>query len=471
MTLEEIIETSRDTKEIVGKLKTRQIHLRPWASLIKEYDPLLHPVMDKSRYPDVIMPDKTIDKVTRITYDFQRLATKRMSELCFGIPVKRTYNTGENETQRQIASVMEAIYQRNRIDAVNNERGVGLFASCEIATLWYAVKGANESYGIPMQNKIRCKTFSPMFGDELYPIFDDFGDLTVFSFQTKTETKQIFDVWTDERHIRYEQERKEGKQNGENWEVVTDERHNIGKIPVTYMYRNTPIWEDTSELVFELEWTMSRNGNYLRKNSRPLFIIKSDEVLDYGNEENEKGAFRNIIQLPTNGSAEYCTWTNQVENMKYHVEEIKQIYWTTLQLPDISYDKMKTTPMSGESRKQLFIDAQLKVKDESGRWYEFFDRETNVIKALLSAQFPSWSKEIDALQVQTEITPFKLEDDAEKVTLLLQANGGKPIMSQETSVEKNPLVLDAKKEIELIKASDELDAEREQTQMSNLFTE
>ena len=49
---------------------------------------------------------------------------------------------------------------------------------------------------------------------------------------------------------------------------------------------------------------------------------------------------------------------------------------------------MKSNPMSGESRKQLFIDAQLKVKDESGRLIEFLDREMNVVKAFLKTMLP-----------------------------------------------------------------------------------
>lgn len=39
-----------------------------------------------------------------------------------------------------------------------------------------------------------------------------------------------------------------------------------------------------------------------------------------------------------------------------------------LQLPDMSQESMKQTPMSGEARKMMFLDAQQKVLDESGIW-------------------------------------------------------------------------------------------------------
>ena len=97
---------------------------------------------------------------------------------------------------------------------------------------------------------------------------------------------------------------------------------------------------------------------------------------------------------------------------------------------------MKASPMSGESRKQLFIDAQLKVKDESGRLLEFFDRETNVVKAILKPVLPENLRDAaDALAVETEITPFTITDEKDTITNLVNANGGKPIISQRESIE------------------------------------
>ena len=96
---------------------------------------------------------------------------------------------------------------------------------------------------------------------------------------------------------------------------------------------------------------------------------------------------------------------------------------------------MKSVPMSGESRKQLFIDAQLKVKDESGRLMEFFDREVNVVKAFIKKCLPSdYAKEVDALEVETVITPFTLTDEMDRINNLMTANGGLPLMSQRESI-------------------------------------
>ena len=171
------------------------------------------------------------------------------------------------------------------------------------------------------------------------------------------------------------------------------------------MWRPTPIWEDTSKTVYEIEWALSRNGNYLRQNSKPLFVVFADEAISYGDEKIPNKEFRSIMQYPKGSTAQYITWQQAVENLKYYVGELRSMFFTQLQLPDWSYEKMSQQALSGESRKQMFIDAQLKVKDESGRLIEFFDREMNVIKAFL------------------------------KVNNLMAANGGEPIMSQRESIE------------------------------------
>ena len=125
------------------------------------------------------------------------------------------------------------------------------------------------------------------------------------------------------------------------------------------------------------------------------------------------------------------------DNLKFQIAELRQSFFTQLQLPDWSYESMKSTPMSGESRKQLFIDAQLKVKDESGRLLEFFDREVNVVKAFLKlALGEKFSDAVDALSVENEVTPYTITEEKDTINNLLSANGNKPLMSQRESIEQ-----------------------------------
>ncbi|MBR3286952.1 MAG: phage portal protein [Bacteroidales bacterium] len=417
-------------------LKEKPVRIPPWfgqGGLFNEYDPMQHPVMQKSIYPDAVRPDGGLEKVTRITYDLQRLATKRMTELVCGIPVRRVFRP-QNDRQAEVAKWLEAIFTRNRIDSVNIERCNMLFAGCEVMTLWYAVESANNLYGFDSRLKLRCRNFSPMLGDGLYPMFDEYGDMVAMSveYTRKVGGQPVvyFDTYTADRHVKYSNA-------GGDFAIVEDEHITVGKIPAVYCYRPTPIWESTSDIVYEMEWAMSRNGNYLRRNSKPLFVVFADEQIRYGDEKDEKKEFRAVLQYPKGSTAQYVTWQQAVENLKFHTSELRQTFFTQLQLPDWSYEKMSQQALSGESRKQLFIDCQLKVKDESGRLLEYFDREVNVVKAFLKAACPSgYEADIDALPFEVEITPFTVDDDKDTINNLMTANGGRPLMSQRESIEQ-----------------------------------
>lgn len=257
-----------------------------------------------------------------------------------------------------------------------------------------------------------------------------------------------FDTYTKDRHLKFSSEG--------GWHIVEDEPITLGKIPAVYVYRPTPIWEDTSKIVYEMEWAMSRNGNYLRENSKPLFCLFADEEVRWGDEgiddpDNVKG--KAVAQYPKGSSAAYITWEQAVENLKFYITELRQTFFTQLQLPDWSYESMKASPMSGESRKQLFIDAQLKVKDESGRLLECFDREVNVVKAYAKVIMgEGYAKDINALPVENIITPFTISDDMDTIQNLVLANGNKPLISQRESVELLGWSSDVDKTMEEINA-------------------
>lgn len=459
MTIDEILNSGLTPAAMIAALKDKSVIVPSWGGrrgLLHEYDPRKHPVMCKAQYPDITNDDGTVEFVTRITCNLQQLATKRMTELITGIPVRRVYKP-ENERQKEVASYIEKIYERNRIDSVNIERCNMLFAGCEVMTLWYAVEERNNIYGFNSPLKMRCRNFSPMLGDELYPLFDEYGDMIALSVgytrKKLGKTVSYFDAYTADRHIKWSNERNSG------WEVMEDEVNALGKIPAVYTFRPTPIWEDTSRIVFEIEWALSRNGNYLRKNSKPVFIVFADEQIQYGDEKDENKEFRSIMQYPKGSTAQYVTWQQAVENLKFYVAELRQSFFTQLQLPDWSYESMKSNPMSGESRKQLFIDAQLKVKDESGRLIEFYDREVNVVKAFVKASLPtSYHADIDALPVENVITPFTITDEKDTITNLTTANGGKPLISHRESIEMYGHSTDVDKTLQEIAEDEALDA-------------
>ena len=452
-TIKEITDQSRIPAAIINDLKQKTIILPPWSKLEKEYEPRFHPVMTDKNYKDKVKKGG-IERMTRLTMGLQKLAVKRIGELCFGIPVKRVYKTNSDREQH-VAEMMEAIFTKNRIDSMNIERSKMLYAACEFATIWYSQETKTEYAGESSLLKLRCRNFSPINGDELYPLFDDYDDMialsVAYSRTLGSDKFNYFETYTDSEHIRWVNKGNEG------WQEELREVFEVGKITGVYGYRPEPIWEDESKNVFEAEWSLSRNGNYLRKNSRPNWVIYCDEELKIGTEKNNDTESRNVLKYPSSAKAGYETWEQAIDSLKFHVETIRKNFFVQLQLPDMSMESMKAAPMSGEARQMMFIDGQLKVTDESGVWLNVFYREINVIKAFMTRMFPGYAKEIESLNVEVIVTPYQIKDDSTAISNYTKATGGNPIMSTRTAVRNLGYVDNVDEEIALIMQDKSMD--------------
>lgn len=434
-TIEDIIRDDRTSEEIILDLKQKAIDVPPWADLEKEYDPKKHPVYTDPTYTDKTKHGKT-ERMSRITYAIEKQAVKRMKELMFSIPVKRKYTT-KDDNEKQAAAIMEAIFKKNHINSMNIKRAHKLFTSCEIATIWYTQEAETTYAGVKTNRKLRCRTYSPMDGDLLYPLFDEYDDMIALSVEYKrviaNMTHYYFDCYTDSFHWRWT------SVVGTGWQPdIEPEAIEIQKIQGIYMWRKEPIWEDQADNGYELEWSQSRNGNYLRKNSRPTWVIFSDTSNPIGKnrEPVDDNSGRNVLRYRQGDKAGYATWAQSVDALKLHTEELRRNIHSTLQLPDMSMEQMKSTPMSGEARKMLFIDCQMKVTDESGDWLEFFDREINVVREFCKVMFPDLAEAFESLAVENIITPFQINDNSQEIKDLSDATGGKAVMSQRTAVQR-----------------------------------
>ena len=137
------------------------------------------------------------------------------------------------------------------------------------------------------------------------------------------------------------------------------------------------------------------------------------------------------------------------------------------QLPDISAEKMMALGNIGyDARMTLFMDSHLKVGEESGLWYEGFDRETNIVKAyllLMNAGKDFSEEDMDAISVEYVITPYMPNDKKADLEYILKANGQKPVISQQESIERANLTNNAEATYDKIKE------EEEQANQNNVF--
>ncbi len=437
MKIEEIIKEDKSIEAKITALKDKSIQVESWNKLVKEYDPTRHEIMrDQVTRKDKIRKDG-VEKAARVTYGQQKMFARRMTQMAFAIPVKREYDIPDDAESKEIATAIEKIYQRSRIDAVNVNRMHAYFAACEICTIWYAVKAENEDYGFKSDFKLRSMSYSPMHKKfsrieqaNLYPLFDN-GDMVAMSFEyTKKEGNRdvdYFEMYTANKRYLW-------KRDNSGWQDALTKPDDIVilKIPGSYLWRPMPIWEDTTNNTKEIEYSLSRQSDILKRNSAPLLIVEGE--FDANNKSVADEA-REVYRVKQGGSVNYATWQQQIEAMKFYTSELKRNTEEELQLPNLSLENVKGLgAMSGEARKTLLTDAHLKVGYESGEIIEFLDRECNVIKAFLEVMNTKWKGKTSKVGVEHLITPFIQNDEMNDIEKIMRVTGGEPIASQKSGI-------------------------------------
>lgn len=460
----DILNPSRPSGDIINDLKEKSVCVPSWDVLLRDYEPKLHEIVnDNVNRKDKIRKDGTKEEASRIYIGLEKLLTKRMTEFMFAIPVKRVYHNIEgSETRQQIAKAIEAIYKYARIDSENIKRSNAYFASCEIFTIWYVVEKPNTLYGFSSKYKLKCKTYSPMDGVKLYPLLDELDDMLAMSFEYKKRVKDeeitYFETYTADRHYKW-------RQQGSGWEAVgTVEQIELMKIPGVYAFRPVPIYHGLTRIRKELEYTLSRNSDVIAYNAAPVIKIagqiKGEEI---------KGESQRIYRVENGGDVSYVSWSQAIEALKYHVETLLKLYWMQSQMPDVSFDNMKSLGNIGyDARQMLLTDAHLKVGDESGAWMELFEREASVIKEFAKKMNTAWASEVDNIEIEHIITPFIQQDEDATADRILKLNGGKPVISQLESIQQAGYSSDPQATLEQIQREE---ATASQNRVSNIFEE
>ena len=430
--IEEIFKQT-DISDIISSLKKKNVIVPKWENLRSEYDVTEHEVMKDQ----IERKDKKGVKAARITYGMQKLATRRMTQMAFTLPVKRTYKHGNDSLKMEQAKALERLYYKARIDSLNKKRFKAYFASCEMATIWYVVEQDNNDYGFNSKYKLRQVTYSPMdekFSGleqaEIYPLFDKYGDMIALSveFMHKEDEKEVyyFETYTSEK--KYSWKKVDGV-----WIDNGVSKVPIGKIQGAYIKRSAPIWEDQTNNIREIEYTLSRQSDIIRRNTAPVMKVKG-RLIDTPAPQSDVS--REVYQFENDGDVDYVKPPVDHESVDSFVSTLKNNIAEELQLPSLALKDITSIGLTEESRKQILIDAHLKVGEEEGDILEFLSREGNVLKAFLGLMNAKWKDSIGELEVEHEIVPFVMNSETTDIENLSKATGGKPIMSQRTAIQR-----------------------------------
>lgn len=390
------------------------------------------------------------EKVARIALALQKLIVKRAVSFAFGNPVYLNSEPNGEEEKLVHQAVKRVLYDIKE-RSFNRKVGRSLFASTEVAELWYPVPREHKAYGFDSKFKLRCAIFSPLKGDKLYPYFDSTGDMFAFSREFSLhrdgKTTSYFETYTAESHYLWIH-----SSDGMILVEGYPKENILKKIPVVYASQEDVEWADVQNLIDRLEKLLSNFADTNDYHASPKIVVKGD-LVGFA----KKGEAGAILQLEgDDAKADYLAWDNAPESVKLEIETLLRMIYTITQTPDISFDAIKGLgAISGVALKLLFMDAHLKVQDHCEVLDEYMQRRTSIIKSFIGKFNVKLENAAENLQIEPEIIPYMLDDELADIQKWTTANGGKPIISQKQSAILAGLSKDPETDFEQMQAEND----------------
>ena len=405
---------------------------------VKEHD-VMNPALRRDKLVTIDDPadieaeggTKRVEKVNRIPLSYQNLIISKSVAFLFGNDVQHTYPAILTDTQQQIVDAIEKISKANKISNQNRIFARTALTYKEAAELWYVRKEQNIDYGFKSEFKLKSKILDPNKGYVFYPYYDFDGDLIAFSFSFSVKegakTIQYFETWTADQQIRW-------SQNNGTWQLIDGfpVKNEIGKIPIAFVQLEKYETEDVQYLIDRLEKLLSNFADTNDYHASPTIVVKG-QVKGFA----KKGETGKILELVEGADAQYMSWSNAPESVRLEIETLIRMISTIAQSPDISFDSLKGIgAISGTALNVLMTDAQLKVMKQAETFEPFLQRRINIIKAYLKTMNLSFKTDMDSLYIEPYIIPFSITNEADKIDLLLKANGKKALISQKAAMQQ-----------------------------------
>ncbi|RYU93846.1 phage portal protein [Emticicia agri] len=449
-----------ETDDIEASVKFfRDATEQPPIEVLKtQYQVAEHPVFDLRNRPDrkVLKEDGSFerwDAVNRLGLPIQKKIVGASVAFLFGNPVKLSCQT-RNQAETQVLELVKKILYANKIDSFNRRIARDLFRATAVAEVWFAVGESSDEkhtdYGFETPYRIKVMKLSPWDGNELYPYFDKYGNMTAFcrAYRLFADKKEVayFEVYTNEEYKLFEK-------TDDGWQEIESSINSIGKIPVVYAREEQSDWADVQTAIERLEHLLSNFADTNDYHGNPKIFIEGE--IEGFVKKGESGA---IIQGEKGAKASYLSWDHAPESIRLEIETLFRVIYSFTQTPDISFDTLKDLKqgISGVALEMLFMDAHLKVQEKREIFDEYLQRRTNILKAYIGWLKPDLKTPAAAMDIQSDITPYLIHDMDSVVRNMKSANGGKALISQRTAIEKSGLVANAEAELKQIKAEEEI---------------
>lgn len=473
-TLEEILAIPEVERKIYYLKKGRKTELPNAHSLYNDWNPNKHEiVIDEEKYPKIKITIKPEERITDPTtgkeyvepavkkeVDPNRIALPIEQDIvniqtAFTVGTEPVLDCQPDESEENLLSALKQVFKKNKLKYQNKKVVRSWLAEQEVAEYWYVVK--DDGFWAKLKRKIsgifgkskpeyRLKSaiWSPFRGDKLYPFFNDNGDLVALSREYKKKDLNDVEItcfMTITKDMVYQWELTS------NWTDKGSFAHGFKKMPVIYMYRPEAYCEKIKSLRIRLEKLLSNYADCIDYHFFPILML-------YGDVQQLSGEFKNrVVQLlGNNANAQYLTWNQASETVKYEAETLFSQIYSLTNTPRISFDSLKGagSAVSGVAFDYVFMSTHLNVENLNETVGEFMQRRVNFLVSALGSVNTSLEQASETIDVDVQMQPYRLEDIKDKIDTAIKAKNGE-IWSQERAITFVGNIDSALEEIEAIK--------------------
>ena len=407
----------------------------------KQYDVKKHDIFqNKHKYPDqsILIPitdeegnpmldangkerfRKSYRALNRVGLPYQKRIVDIATMFQTAIPYKYTAEDSP------LFTAFQSVIKANKMNFSDSKICTEVKRYTQVAELWYPEEEENEQYGVPSKFLLRHKVLSPE-KYKLYPRFDDNNNLISFAVESTTkEGKIVFQAFTAEFIYTF---------TTENGVTTTEVKPNIiGKIPIVLYQQDETEWNTVQHLIEIAEEQRSNFSESNKKFGEPILMIAGR--VEGKTATNNTGG--KVFEVKDGGNVQFVVPPNANENFDREMSMNRRDIHEFTDTPDLSdeFYAGKGNMLSGVGRKLAWLPAHLKVKDNEAIFIPALQRRINIILAFLSKMYIPFEKELKTIDITPIITPFDIDDDTEMIRTLMEANGGKPLLSQREAMQR-----------------------------------
>lgn len=421
-----------------------------------DWEPTLHEIItDKKKYPDsnvITKKGKTVFSATTGVETVTDPETDRVEANRISLPLEQdqinihtAFTVGtepsitcetDDDGEKNLLSALKYTLKKNFVKYVNKKEVRSWLSEQEVAEYWYATSDTDGFWsklwrklksvaGVKSLNRPKCVIWSPFRGDTLYPIMDN-DDMIGFlrGYKVKnTDNSEIYCYMlvTDSSVYTW-------KLIGGSW---TEDvfKHGFSKIPIIYMWRPENLCAKVRNIRIRIEKILSQYADCIDYHFFPYLLL-------FGQIENFQGKAKNhIIQMMgQNASAQYLTWNQVPDTVKFEVNTLLDLYYSLTNTPRISFEQLKAmTAVSGVAFKFYFMGAHMAVENHAEEVGPFLQRRINFLVTALGEMNAELSKPSQTIDVETSIIPYMIDNISDKVKTAVLAAGA-PIWDKKTGI-------------------------------------